>query len=125
VQLVYYSTKSGNTKRFVNRLGLPCATVEDLTREPTDSPFVLITPTYNGQVPAPVIRFLNVPANRERMLGVISGGSTNFGADYARAGQKIAQRCGVPVLYSFELSGLDEDVAAVHQRLTELPWNIN
>lgn len=127
--LVYFSSRSENTRRFVEKLGL------DALRLPIDGtdespvvarPYVLITPTYGGgsdkgAVPKPVIRFLNNPDNRSLIRGVIAAGNTNFGEAYGRAGKIIADKCGVPFLYRFELLGTEEDVAAVRQGL-ELFW---
>lgn len=120
-QVVYFSAPSGNTRRFVERLGLPAARVEDPDRKGIgEGPFVLITPTYGGRVPAPVIRFLNRLDNRRRLIGVIGSGSTNFGADFGRAGKVVASKCGVPLLLTFELSGLPEDIETTRRELEHL-----
>ncbi|MEU3708604.1 class Ib ribonucleoside-diphosphate reductase assembly flavoprotein NrdI [Streptomyces catenulae] len=124
--LVYFSSVSENTKRFVARLGLPAARIPlHPQREPmpqVTEPYVLIVPTYgggerSGAVPRQVIRFLNDPANRALLRGVIASGNTNFGADYCLAGRVISAKCGVPELYRFELLGTDRDVRAVREGL--------
>lgn len=120
VRLIYWSSASGNTARFVARLeGRMCRIGEDA---PPCGPYVLVTPTYadgegRGAVPKPVIRFLNDPANRGLIRGVIAGGNRNFGEFFARAGDVIAGKCGVPLLYRFELAGTAEDVARVRSGL--------
>ncbi|MDZ7874033.1 MAG: class Ib ribonucleoside-diphosphate reductase assembly flavoprotein NrdI [Rhizobium sp.] len=123
--LVYFSSRSENTRRFVDKLGRQALRLPiDGTDEPptVQEPFVLVTPTYGGggdkgAVPKPVIRFLNNPSNRSLIRGVIAAGNTNFGEAYGRAGKIIADKCGVPLLYRFELLGTQEDVAAVRQGL--------
>ncbi|RVP47850.1 class Ib ribonucleoside-diphosphate reductase assembly flavoprotein NrdI [Sinorhizobium medicae] len=123
--LVYFSSRSENTRRFVEKLGGEALRLPvDATDEPpvVDEAFVLVTPTYGGggdkgAVPKPVIRFLNSPANRGLIRGVIAAGNTNFGEAYGRAGKIIADKCGVPLLYRFELIGTEDDVAAVRQGL--------
>jgi protein involved in ribonucleotide reduction len=124
--LVYFSSVSENTKRFVERLGLPALRIPlHPRREGTPrvtEPYVLIVPTYGGgeragAVPRQVIRFLNDPVNRALLRGVIASGNTNFGADYCLAGRVIAAKCGVPELYRFELLGTDRDVRAVREGL--------
>ena len=123
--LVYFSSTSENTRRFVEKLG------QDALRIPIDAsapaplatrPFVLVTPTYGGgtpkgAVPKPVIRFLNDERNRALIRGVIAAGNTNFGTAYGLAGDIIAAKCQVPFLYRFELLGTAEDVANVSQGL--------
>ncbi|UYO00166.1 MAG: class Ib ribonucleoside-diphosphate reductase assembly flavoprotein NrdI [Devosia sp.] len=123
--LVYYSSSSENTHRFVQRLGVSSLRlpVDAGTEAPVVSePFVLVLPTYGsgngkGAVPKPVIRFLNNPANRDLIRGVIAAGNTNFGSGYALAGDIVSQKCAVPLLYRFELLGTDEDVTNVKQGL--------
>ncbi|ALV26512.1 MULTISPECIES: class Ib ribonucleoside-diphosphate reductase assembly flavoprotein NrdI [Pannonibacter] len=120
-RLVYFSSTSENTRRFVEKLGY------DAIRLPVDAsapvplvsePFVLVTPTYGGgtpkgAVPKPVIRFLNEEQNRKLIRGVIAAGNTNFGEGYAIAGNIISAKCNVPFLYRFELLGTAEDVENV------------
>lgn len=120
--LVYFSSVSENTKRFVDRLDRPAIRiplrprVEGLIR--VNRPFVLVVPTYGGgqpstAVPKQVIFFLNDPHNRGLLRGVITAGNTNFGAHYCLAGPVIATKCQVPELYRFELLGTQHDVEQV------------
>ncbi|MES0864954.1 class Ib ribonucleoside-diphosphate reductase assembly flavoprotein NrdI [Ruegeria sp. SCPT10] len=125
--LIYFSSKSGNTQRFVSRLGLPASRISmDPDQHPAPlTPFVLICPTFadgegRGAVPKPVIRFLNSPANRAQIIGVIGAGNRNFGETYALAGRIIAQKCNVPLLYTFELAGTDTDIARARAVLEKL-----
>ncbi len=125
--LVYYSSASGNTARFVARLGLPAERIPtdmDAALPAPAGPFVLICPTYadgegRGAVAKPVIRFLNDPARRALLRGVIAGGNRNFGATWALAGKVLADKCGVPVLYRFELAGTETDVDRVRAGLVK------
>lgn len=130
--VVYYSSATGNTHRFVEKLGFPSARIPMKRSEPellVDEPYVLICPTYGGgasisggntrPVPPQVIRFLNNKHNRSLIRGVIAGGNTNFGIDYGKAGDMIANKCKVPYLYRFELMGNDEDVAIVQAGLKD------
>jgi protein involved in ribonucleotide reduction len=106
--LVYFSSASDNTHRFVQKLGLDA---QRIPLRPTDpflhasEPYVLVLPTYGGgneggAVPKQVIRFLN-----------------DFGEAYCIAGDIIAAKCHVPYLYGFELMGTNEDVIAVREGL--------
>jgi protein involved in ribonucleotide reduction len=129
-EIVYFSSQSENTHRFVQRLGLkatriPISPKDDVPE--VDGPFILITPTFagadgKGSVPKQVIRFLNEEKNREFLRGVIAGGNTNFGRMYGLGGRVVAEKCNVPLLYRFELLGTDEDVHNVKHGM-ETEWN--
>ena len=62
-------------------------------------------------------RFLNNPANRAWIRGVVASGNTNFGTAYCAAGDIIAAKCRVPFLYRFELMGTREDTRKVRDGL--------
>lgn len=125
--LVYYSSASGNTARFVGALGLPALRIPirpgDAMPVPGGS-FVLICPTYadglgRGAVPKQVIAFLNDPARRALLRGVIAGGNRNFGPTFALSGRVIAEKCSVPWLTSFELAGTEADIARIRAGLDQ------
>ena len=127
-EVVYFSSVSGNTARFVEKLGRPASRIPLYASEPPleqREPYVLIVPTYGGgdgkgAVPKQVIRFLNDEQNRKHLRGVISAGNTNFGAGYGLAGDIIAKKCHVPHLYRFELFGTPDDVRVVNDGLDAL-----
>ena len=119
--IVYYSSLSENTHRFVAKLGLKSARIpvsQGAETPDVREPFVLILPTYcgddgRGAVPKQVIRFLKNADNRSLIRGVIAAGNSNFGETFGLAGNVISDKCQVPYLYRFELLGTDEDVANV------------
>lgn len=126
--VVYFSSATENTHRFVQKLGLPAVRIPLTKSEPellVDEPYVLICPTYGGEaknskpVPPQVIRFLNNEHNRNLIRAVIAGGNSNFGTDFGRAGDLIAAKCKVPYVYRFELMGLPEDVETVRTGLQQ------
>lgn len=129
--LVYYSSGSGNTARFVARLGLPAQRIPTRPDDPLPDPpgpYVLICPTYadgqgRGAVAKPVIRFLNDPARRALLRGVIAGGNRNFGATYGLAGEVVSGKCAVPLLFKFELAGTETDIARVRAGLEKF-WGL-
>tara|TARA_R110002020_G_scaffold317752_1_gene533435 strand:- start:306 stop:737 length:432 start_codon:yes stop_codon:yes gene_type:complete len=126
--LVFFSSVSGNTARFIEKLGMPAVRIP-LQGESTpviDEPFVLVTPTYGGgqgrgeekgAVPKQVVRFLNEERNRQLIRGVISAGNTNFGESFGLAGDIISRKCNVPHLYRLELFGTPEDIDRVSDGL--------
>ncbi|MCW4352169.1 class Ib ribonucleoside-diphosphate reductase assembly flavoprotein NrdI [Hoyosella sp. YIM 151337] len=133
--LVYFSSISENTHRFVRKLDVPAVRIpvhgQDGNIE-VNEPFVLVVPTYAGgkdecgrhvgAVPKQVIRFLNNPHNRALIRGVIAAGNTNFGDAFCVAGDIISKKCKVPYLYRFELMGTAEDVHRVREGLEEF-WH--
>jgi protein involved in ribonucleotide reduction len=127
--LVYFSSVSENTHRFVQKLGQPTTRIPLKGPLEVHEPYVLVLPTYGGgravgpdpdaggYVPKQVIAFLNNEHNRSLLRGVIAAGNTNFGAEFCYAGDVISRKCGIPYLYRFELMGTDEDVQAVRAGL--------
>lgn len=126
VRLVYFSSASLNTHRFVRKLGLEAQRIPLHSHEPAlqvTQPFVLVVPTYGGgeaggAVPKQVVRFLNDPHNRSLLRGVVASGNTNFGRAYCLAGHIVARKCDVPLIDRFELMGTPDDVERVLERLT-------
>ncbi|MBG2875895.1 class Ib ribonucleoside-diphosphate reductase assembly flavoprotein NrdI [Proteus alimentorum] len=121
--LIYFSSRSENCHRFVQKLNLKASRIFDDETLLATQPFVLLCPTYGGggtkgAVPKAVIQFLNMPENRQLIRGVIASGNTNFGAAYGLAGNIIAQKCQIPFLYRFELLGTPEDVNRVKTGLS-------
>ncbi|WKD58783.1 class Ib ribonucleoside-diphosphate reductase assembly flavoprotein NrdI [Corynebacterium caspium] len=130
--IVYFSSATENTHRFVQKLGFLSARIPIRKTAPpliVEEPYCLIVPTYGGgasishenvrPVPAPVIRFLNNEHNRSLLRCVVAGGNTNFGSDFGKAGAEIAAKCKVPYVYRFELLGTDEDVETLRAGLLE------
>ncbi len=127
--IVYFSSVSENTHRFVEKLGLRARRIPLIDHDGSftvDEPYVLICPTYGGGkasgesggfVPKQVIRFLNNTHNRSLITAVIAAGNTNFGEEFCFAGDIISRKCKVPYLYRFELMGDSEDVERVRAGL--------
>lgn len=124
--IVYFSSVTEGTKRFVEKLELPH------TRIPlfwdSDKPlivkekYVLISPSYGGgsiksAVPKQVIKFLNIEENRKLCKGVVATGNRNFGEDYLIAGKILSQKLQVPLCYGLELMGNSEDVEKVKKNI--------
>ena len=126
--IVYFSNYSGNTKKFVEKLGL------EATRIPISDPedpiiiqnkYVLFVPTYGGgndghAIPKQVRSFLNVASNRDKLIAVVGLGNTNFGEHYCKAAEMIAAKTGVPILGRVEIFGTEEDVNTINERLAML-----
>ena len=126
IALVYFSNYSENTKRFVEKLTdagirIPLRP-SDARNFSVDAEYVLVLPTYGGGSESPAIPksvkiFLNNPANRDLLRGVIGTGNTNFGKHYCKAADMICDKTGVPLIARVEIMGTPEDVELIKERL--------
>jgi protein involved in ribonucleotide reduction len=111
--LIVYASKTGNVERFVQKLGfrrLRLASGEEGVAEPC---LLLTYTTGFGQAPEEVLRF--VEHNRPHIRGVAVSGNRNWGSNFARAGDVLAERYGLIVVHRFELAGTARDVAIVKE----------
>jgi len=116
--IVAYYSLTGNTKTFVDKLGVESVCIDKNVKVDTD--YILITPTYSGgRPPKPVIDFLGHRQNRKHLRGVIGAGNRNFFADFGAAANSISDKLGVPLLYKFEITGNEKDVNNIRRGLNE------
>jgi len=127
--VVYFSSVSENTKRFVEKLGFQSFRIplhlSEASTYTHNRDSVLVVPTYGGgnessTVPKQVVKFLNNPENRKHIKGVIATGNTNFGESYGLAGDIVAAKLGVPLIQRVELLGTPEDITQLKERLNKL-----
>ena len=113
MKIVYFTSKTGNTARFVNKLKLLSLKIEkDLI---VNDPFILFVPTYaamdgKSSVPTPVIKFLNEITNRSNLQAIVGFGNRSFGENFAIGSEVISLKCKVPILHKVELFGTERDV---------------
>lgn len=145
IYLVYISL-SGNTESFVKRLTtflqfqtdlvVEQVHVKDLVKQgvpfyPLDAPFVAFLPTYleggngvdNGDVEiltTPLADFISQSDYRALCLGVVGSGNRNFNHQYCLTAKQYAERFGFPVLDTFELRGLQNDVERVGHKIIKM-----
>jgi len=126
IQIVYFSNYSGNTKRFVEKLDNVSIRIpinwDSASPVSVKEEYVLMVPTYGGgsersAIPKQVKSFLNIKENRDLLRGVVGFGNTNFGDNFCKAAELIAQKTGVPVIARVEIFGTDDDVNKVKERL--------
>lgn len=123
--IVYFSNVTNYTHRFVEKLDndIPVARLPIYTKEDTlymEQPYILMFPSYGTgsfkrAVPKQVIKFLNVPDNRQYLQGIIASGNRTFGSDYLIGGKLAEYKTGKSLLYGLELSGTVEDVNNVNE----------
>lgn len=91
--------------------------------------YVLVVPTYGGgndghTIPKQVKKFLSIKENIDLLRGVVGTGNTNFGSHYCKAAEVISAKFDVPLLYRVEITGTQDDIEQVKERL-ELLWRTN
>jgi protein involved in ribonucleotide reduction len=112
--IIAYDSKTGNVKRFVNKLNMNVVQISEDTV--INEPFVLITYTTGfGQVPKKVAQFLD--KNHENLVGVAASGNKNWGDMFCKSADTISDKYKVPVVAKFELSGTKKDVENFRERV--------
>ena len=126
IDIVYFSHKSENTKRFVEKLDVNAYRIpldwDDSNPYQHLSDYVLVVPTYGSgndrhTIPKQVKKFLNIPENRDHLKGVIGTGNTNFGEHFCAAAIMIAKKVGVPLIGKVEVFGTPEDITRIKEGL--------
>jgi protein involved in ribonucleotide reduction len=118
--LVVYDSKTGNVQRFVNKLKLPDNKLLKINQVlKVQEPYILITYTTGiAQVPRTTLDFLQF--NHDFLKGVISSGNRNWGQYFASSADQISNMYEVPILHKFEMSGSEEDVRIVIERMDDI-----
>ncbi len=113
IMTIAYYSMTGNIRRFLNGVDvdLPLFEVTEQTKtSKIDGPFVFITPTYGfGEVPDIVSTFIET--NKDNIVGVAATGNRNWGQNFAKAGEHISERFGIPLMLKFELHGNEKERA--------------
>ena len=146
ISLVYISL-SGNTASFIKRLSaflqerhedaeIEQVDIKDMVKEERpfyamSQSFVAFLPTYleggngldNGDVEIltnDLGDFITFEENYKRCFGIVGSGNRNFNNQYCLTAKQYAERFGFPVLDTFELRGLNEDVKRIGLKIEEL-----
>ena len=136
IDLIYISL-SGNTDSFVKRLRdylllntnlkeVNLLNVKELVKNnipfnEVSNNFVAFLPTYleggngidNGDkeiLTTPLREYIRYKDNYKKCLGIVGSGNKNFNNQYCLTAKQYSQEFGFPVLYNFELRGLDIDI---------------
>ncbi|GGA27154.1 class Ib ribonucleoside-diphosphate reductase assembly flavoprotein NrdI [Paenibacillus physcomitrellae] len=113
--LIAYDSKTGNVRRFINKLKMQAVQIDESMT--IDEPFVLVTYTTGfGQVPERVASFLQ--RNHDRLVGVAASGNRNWGDRFAKSADIISEKYDVPVISKFELSGTFGDAERFKQEVS-------
>ena len=114
---IVYDSKTGNVKRFINKLNMEAIKIEENLI--ITEPFILVTYTCGfGDIPPKVLDFLL--ENNKYLYGVSASGNRNWGSNFARSADTIANAYSVPIVSKFELSGTKTDIDYFIRRVREL-----
>ncbi|MFF2482793.1 class Ib ribonucleoside-diphosphate reductase assembly flavoprotein NrdI [Paenibacillus sp. NPDC058071] len=115
--LVVYDSRTGNVKRFINKLNMRAMPITE--NSTVDEPFVMVTYTTGfGQVPERVMSFLK--QNGKNLRGVSASGNRNWGNGFAKSADTISEIFSVPVILKFELSGTNQDLEYFVERVRNI-----
>ena len=123
MKIIYFSL-TGNVRRFIQRAGLSntMALTKANKTEEINEPFIIVTGTIGfGQVPDPVQAFLDV--NHKNLKAVAGSGNRNWGNNFAKASEEIANNYNVPLLMKFELHGNQEIADEFREKVVNLYEN--
>lgn len=85
-----------------------------------NQPFIIVTPTYDGEVKEWLEDFLETGQNRQFARGVAGGGNLNFGQLYVSTAKTLSEVYDIPLLHQFEFQGTDEDVRILKKAVNNL-----
>lgn len=121
---VVYFTVTGQTRRFAKKLNAEgFETIEINPTNPEfrmDEPFILITPTYEEAITAPVNDFLDYANNADHLQGIVGTGNRNFAELFIFTAKDLAAEYHAPIVYAFEFSGTPRDVANFKKVVNQL-----
>jgi protein involved in ribonucleotide reduction len=114
---VAFASMTGKVKEFAGNLDFD--TIHIKYETVIDEPFVLITYTIRfGEVPDEVEEFLK--HNSDNLVAVVGSGDTIWGNNFCKGARTISQRYNIPLLHTFEKSGLKSDLAIVTEKIKEM-----
>lgn len=121
MEIIYYSL-TGNVRRFLKKAGCSDAkSIADVSV--TTAPFIIVTGTIGfGEIPQPVASFLD--QHHHHLAAVAASGNRNWGQNFGRAGERIAEKYDVPLLMKFELHGNDNEVEIFKEKVERLNENL-
>lgn len=121
---VVYISLTGQTRKFVNKLGLDLLELTPTNPFiPINDPYIIITPTYDREVTEILNDFIETEHNQSFLKGVAGGGNINFGQLFVFTAKDLAVEYDVPLIHSFEFQGNEDDVKKIKKAVDDLGLN--
>lgn len=119
--LVVYISLTGQTRRFVHKLGMPLLEITPENAFQTISePFIVIAPTYDIEATEILNDFIETGHNRYYFKGVCGSGNRNFNTLFCFTAKDLSHDYEVPLLHCFEFQGSENDVSTVKEKVAQL-----
>lgn len=118
---VVYLSLTGNTRRFVNKLGMDSLEIDPMNPfVDIEGNFVIVAPTYDIEATECIDDFIEHGDNQSKLKGILGGGNLNFGDLFVFTAKDLAEKFGSELIYSFEYSGTENDVENIKQILEQI-----
>lgn len=111
---VVFFTLTGQTRKFVNKLGL-----ESIELDPSnpfisvDTDYIIIAPSYEKEATDIIEDFIETDNNISNCKGVVGGGNRNFADLFCFTARDLAVDYDLPYIHELEFQGSINDVNAV------------
>ena len=108
--LVVYLSITGQTRKFVHKLGYPLLEITpDSVFTEVQEPYIAVVPTYEKEATEIVNEFIEVGNNRR-----------NFNTLFGFTAKDLARDYQVPLLHLFEFQGSENDVNKLKEQVEQL-----
>ncbi|MGO4929562.1 class Ib ribonucleoside-diphosphate reductase assembly flavoprotein NrdI [Fundicoccus sp. Sow4_D5] len=119
--LVVFMSLTGQTRKFVKKLGWPSLEITlDNAFTEVDEPFIFVAPTYETEATDIIGDFLETGANRNYLKGFAGSGNLNFGKLYCFTAKDYSRDYKVPLLHLFEFQGTPNDIEQLKKEVEQL-----
>lgn len=110
--LVVYYTLTGNVRRFVKRLDMDSLELSksNLLTQVNEN-HIVIAPTYDDEITDIISEFIDYKNNKQYLIGFVGSGNLNFDNNYVFNAKDLSKKYNKRLIYSFEYSGTDTDIA--------------
>lgn len=123
IKIIYDGLEKGNIFEFVQKLSeFKSEKIQDFQNENED--LFLITKTVKyGEITDTTENFLKKYS--KLVIGIAVSGNRNFGSNFAKAGDLIAEKFNIPLVLKFENKGFEEDIEYIKKWLNDFTKNQN
>lgn len=118
--IVYFDTKTGNVKRFIDKLiaynpAVRAVNINDVELV-TERGHLITYTTGMGNVPITTSYFME--RYNSLILTVSASGNRNWGLNFAKSANILSEQYNIVLAHKFELSGIGCDVEIISKIIT-------